>query len=334
MDFNDIKVKVSADDRGKANIVLPKSAFHMSNEGKLVTDSMFYDFNNHSLGQFFGRLEIPVKYGKRMFNERPDLMAGHVNHLKNSLEERELLFRVRKPDIGNTGMVRAVLSDKYSVLDNANIITALEQVFDRTPGLNIKQFVLSETFFHLRITADQLSNEALKLEDGTPDILAVGVDIDNSETGGSAVRIIPIVYRLICANGLRGWVDTGAGMVARHIYLRSEEMYQRMATAVAQAFQVGDEVLQAMLAASDIEVEEPIDVIAKLLKTGRYSQAVIDNAQSLYLADERNDGDGTKYGVVNALTAVARDMEPEKRIALETYAGRLLRFQGMWPVAA
>lgn len=70
-------------------------------------------------GQFSDYLGVPKKYYDRMLQEAPDLLCRNLNHwLENGKNERRL---VRTLD----GEVRAVLSDRYRLLDNYDFATAV-----------------------------------------------------------------------------------------------------------------------------------------------------------------------------------------------------------------
>lgn len=66
-------------------------------------------------------------------------------------------------------------------------------------------------------------------------------------------------------------------------------------------------------------------------KEGGFSGQFTDNVKTNF------DGDGTAYGIVNAFTRSARELPNERRLEVESFAGKLVtmpasrweRFQGV-----
>ena len=65
------------------------------------------------------------------------------------------------------------------------------------PGVHVVSARITDTHFYLQATSDRVTAEVRR-----GDIVQAGVVIANSEVGASSLRISPMVYRLICTNGL------------------------------------------------------------------------------------------------------------------------------------
>lgn len=75
--------------------------------------------------QLAGRIGIPKRYYDRMATDAKSigLFADNVNHwLRHDDESRNFLFRTLRPDDGGVGMARALLSDKYLLLNNYDLV--------------------------------------------------------------------------------------------------------------------------------------------------------------------------------------------------------------------
>jgi len=322
MDFDRVVEIVEIDDRNKSDRTTQLSALRMNSVGKVEyrnsgTEQM--SLGDYAMGQAFNRIGIPVQYGKKLFEERPDLVAEQFNHWTQK-EEREVLLRMRTGDDGSS-FIRGFLSDRYSILDNNDVILAMREVVQELPEYEIHSFYLDDKRTHLRMTFPGLSSIIGQTLEGQPDILRLGIDIDNSEVGASSLRVVPMVYRLVCTNGLRAWANDGDVYQQRHIHLTSSELFGRMNTAIVRAVKSGDELIDVLNKSKYWEVEKPLDTIQALMKDSKYSKDLTAKVQDNYLMEAMPN----VYGVVNALTRTARDLPVERKIDLEEFAGEVLR---------
>lgn len=139
--------------------------------------------------QIAERLEIPARYYQRMRIEAAALLTANVNHWFSANPETRL---IRTLD----GRVRAFLSDRYRPLDNFDLSEAV------LPKINemrceIKSAELTETRLYLKAVAPHV-----QMEVKVGDIVQAGLVVSNSEVGCGSVRIEPLVYRLVCRNGM------------------------------------------------------------------------------------------------------------------------------------
>jgi len=323
--FNEILQQIEEDDRNKMDIELGLNELRMLPTGNIVRkgrDTLNgLELSDYAMTQAFNRIGIPVRYGKRLFAERPDLVADQFNHWV-SQEQRRVLIRFRNN--GNTGIIRGFLSDSYTKLDNRDVMNALHEVVKEIPNAEVEGFYLDDRRTHIRLTLPELSvdfGEAVgETVDGMRDILRVGVDIINSEIGASSLVVSPLVFRLVCLNGLRAWREEGDVFRQRHIHLSSQELFGRMSEAVGSAIKAGDELIERMYEAKKFKVESPLEVIEKLSKKQMYSQQLIETAKTNFMIEPSND----LYGVMNAFTRTARDLKNEQRLEVEKFAGSLL----------
>lgn len=319
--FQHILESIENDDRNKEDFTHSLSRVRMNQEGKVLLpgSDRFYNLSDYAMTQAFTRLGIPAKYGKKLYEERPDLVADQFNHWVNS-DDRGVFVRTRQTVDG--GMIRAFLSDKYAALDNRDMADALVRVIRHIPDTEVVNFHLGERRTHIRLSFPELTSDFGVTVGGQRDIVRVGIDIDNSEVGNSSLRVIPMVLRLVCTNGMRAWVTDGDVFEQRHIHLTRQELYGRMSRAIVQSISSGDEVLEIMRDSRAIPVEDPMKTIETLAKKQTYSQDLTDRLKTNFTIEPENN----LYGVVNALTRTARDTENiEQRIEIEDFAGQLIR---------
>lgn len=140
--------------------------------------------------QIADRLSIPKKYYDRMRAENPALLDANVNvWLANEPETRML----RTLD----GRLRAFLSNRYRRLDNLELLDHVLPVIAQMKGCEIISCDVTETHLYLKVV-----NKTMKTEITPGDVVQAGFVISNSEVGLGALKVEPLVYRLVCKNGM------------------------------------------------------------------------------------------------------------------------------------
>ena len=325
--FDMLKHTLEQEEKTKRDMQVNLSDLFMSKDGLIRRKSRNgvsgLELSDYAMTQAFNRIGIPVKYGKKLMAERPDLVADQFNHWV-STDDRGVLIRMRINEDG-TGFIRGFLSDKYSILDNIQVFESLEKVLQQSPTADLASFYIDDKRAHMRITFPDLTTDFGISTEGKHDVIQVGVDIVNSEVGASSLRVTPLVFRLVCLNGLKVWSADGDPFVQRHIHLTSNELFGRMNTAIVDAIKGGDEMLETLNNVRKIKVDNPLSVIEELAKKQMYSQNLIDQAKTNFMIEPEN----SLYGVVNAFTRTARDLPNERRLEVEAYAGEILKLQAV-----
>lgn len=150
-----------------------------------------FSVTEHAHTQIAARLEIPAKYYSRMRSQSPELLAANVNEWFQQKPERRM---VRTLD----GQMRAFLSDRYRRLDNYDLAAAVLPVLkEMGEGLKIVSTQLTESRMYIKVINDRLELEVKK-----GDVVQAGMVISNSEVGLGSLKVEPLIYRLICTNGM------------------------------------------------------------------------------------------------------------------------------------
>ncbi|MEI7620881.1 MAG: hypothetical protein WCJ57_04935, partial [Candidatus Falkowbacteria bacterium] len=164
---------IEADDVGKIDQYIPTKAIHMDDDGKLT-------FGNHgqmrltdyAQTQAFTKLGIPTRFGKKLLDERPDILADTWNHFAEKDERTSL---VRMKDLGEYGEVRGIMSEEYSILDNKTVKTTLELLRDKLGNsLSFQTFHLDDHRMHIRLVFESLKREIGILPNGETDWIELG----------------------------------------------------------------------------------------------------------------------------------------------------------------
>jgi hypothetical protein len=260
--------------------------------------------------------------------EQPALLDGNVNTWLRTDPERRMLRTL-------DGQVRAVLSERYRRLDHYDLAEHVLPFLQQLPDARFESVELTETKMYLKVVTPRVEYEI-----APGDVVQAGIVITNSEVGHGTLSVQPLVYRLVCRNG----------MIASDHALRK--------THVGRILQAGDEALTVFrddtLAADDraffLKVRDVVEAAVsevtfreaalKLQRmlgiklTGDPVRAVQVLANRYTLnEDERAGvlrhlivaGDLSAYGLVNAVTHYSHDVEDYDRATeFETLGGKLI----------
>ena len=314
-----------------------KVAIVLRKEGETELERFSITENCHR--QIAGRLQIPLKYYFRLLEDHLDLVITQVNALFQREPQTRLLRTL-------DGKARAFLSDKYKVLDNDQV---LEQVLPPIVQGDIPSQLLSsnvtENHMYMKVlfTGDNLAQEVGTLRDGSPDIVRPGALVKNSETGMGSMVTEGFFYRDYCLNGcVFGKTDIfnvkrihlGGKLVANGEFEVFSDETKRKQNELIIA-----EVTDAMKALTNPENVAKMGDALRATKEG----AQVDNAfaavdqlakevdirdgeKESVIANFLQDGDFSKWGMINAVTKIANTetVDYERACELETIGGQLI----------
>lgn len=148
------------------------------------------DIGPNAHRQIGTQLSIPSKYYEKMRKENPELLATNVN-CWFAAEPKDRMLRVLD------GKARALLSNRYLRMDHYQIASAVLPIIGEMPDARFESCEITENRMYIKAVNPRLQSEV------TPgDIVQAGLIISNSEVGLGSVSIQPLVYRLVCKNGM------------------------------------------------------------------------------------------------------------------------------------
>lgn len=153
-------------------------------------DVMSYVVSDVAHRQIADRLGIPFKYYDRMRLEYPTLLDQNINGWLMKNPEKRMLRTL-------DGKLRAFLSDRYRRLDNLELVDHVLPVIAQMKGCSIESCDITETHLYMKVI-----NRTMKTELTPGDVVQAGFVISNSEIGLGALKVEPLVYRLVCRNGM------------------------------------------------------------------------------------------------------------------------------------
>jgi DNA-binding phage protein len=317
----------------KRDYIADTRTLELTGRGQLAMDvnetQITVDVTPHTHNQIAQRVGIPSAYYKRMQAEAPQLLATNVNTWFNDKPERRM---VRTLD----GNARAFLSDRYRIIDHYEI---LETVLPVVSEMGLEKGIVSTEITDNRIYF-KVINQRLELEVQKGDVVQAGFVISNSETGMGALKVEPLIYRLVCTNG----------MISQD-YSQKRYHVGRAAASEDEAYELyADETLRADDAAFLLKVRDTVraavDItqFTKIVERMRESigQKIEGNpVKAVEVASKTfglnqgessgilthliQGGDLSAYGLLNAITRTAQDVESYDRATeLETMGSKVL----------
>lgn len=326
LNFNRILEEVNAQAEKKFDMDISAKKLRMGNNGNLYTLGRLGEtgFNGSrmtdwALSQLCGSLEIPVKFARRIPNE---LLAENVNYFLDRAGDKKWHLRSytsSEPTFGP--LIRGIMSSEYTKFDDDIFLSMVQKCIGSDGDHKILMHNRDERGMHLRIGFPDLQSDIGRLQDGKPDRHMVGFHIANSEVGQKAVTVQPMVFRLVCTNGLMRWEADGDMFRQRHVHLREHEMNNRVAEAITTAIKGGDKMLEEIAAVKEISVPSPLDTIKKLATNRKYSQRLTDSITTAF----HEEPGRTQFHVMQAFTRAARNLQGDDRVEVEKDASRLLK---------
>jgi len=284
-------------------------------------------------GQLASWAKIPKAYYDRMRTEAPDLLAANVNTWLQRSEDKRL---VRTLD----GHVRAFLSDRYRPIDNYEVLEAALPVMLEHLEMQVLSAQITERRLYVQAVTPRVEDEVRP-----GDVVQAGLLLSNSEVGCGSVRVEPMIYRLVCSNGM----ITGEALRKYHVGRRlggdGAEPYHfykddtRQADDRAFALKVRDTVAAAL---DDDLFREHVALLRestqRALPARRTPDAVREVTRRFGLSQDEGEsvlarliesGDLTQYGVANAVTSLANDVgDYDRAIELERLGAQVVALDG------
>ncbi len=232
--MQEVLVELNRQNQAKQDFISPAQGMRLREDGQTfeinhLTTSQQEVFGTTSLfhRQVASALGIPAKYYDLMQAQKPELLAENVN---SWFSDKPSSYMVRSMDYGAGQVARALLSERYRRIDNMEIATAVLPMFAGNDQYEVMSCEVTENRLYLKVV-----NHRLEMEVRRGDIVQAGVMISNSEVGLGAVSIQPLVYRLVCTNGM---VVNDMGERRHHV--------GRQAKAVEDSFTLySDETMEA-----------------------------------------------------------------------------------------
>ena len=312
---------LEAQQQMKKDFVADTRALEMTPTGHLAIaddSSQTFDITPHAHRQIGERIGIPAKYYDRMRTQAPELLQSNVNHWFRTRPEQRMV-RTLGSD------ARAFLSRRYRRLDNFDLAEAVLPTLMQMEGAKVVSCELTDTRMYLKVITSRVQAD---VKVGDP--VQAGVCISNSEIGMGSLRVEPLIYRLVCTNGM---VTPDRSARSRFTHLG------RAAADTPDAYELfSDETLEADNTAFFLKVQDLVRgavdrtkfeaLVAQMRETterrigGNPVKAVELLSNKFKLQQHESSGvlqhliqggDLSQWGLLNAVTRTAQDMESYDR---------------------
>jgi len=324
--LTELKRQIAQDDAGKWDLIVPKDRLILS-RGQLVLPEEHLDEHPEFLAlspwataQVCQRLGIPAPYFLRCPSPLQDAQFNHWAWQSGEGPDEEQDGRQGAPRPWllrcKAQTVRAVLSDRYRPLDNADLVGTLVPILE--DRFEVRGIALTPESFHLRLVDPRLAREVLP-----NDRLMVGVHVANSETGRRSVTVDALVWRLVCLNGMVRLVRGKSLLRQRHVSWDRPRFADALNRAMCEAVTAGAGLIDRLQAATREPVPDVEGVIRAIGQQAALTQSVQDRVKQALLSTPPPQQERV-YGLVQALTYTAQSLAPDDRYDLEVLAGRLL----------
>ncbi|MCD8110259.1 MAG: DUF945 domain-containing protein [Clostridiales bacterium] len=330
--LQEVMVELDRQSKAKRDYIGPGEGMRLREDGRtfelnhlISGEQEVFDTTQLFHRQVASTLGIPAKYYDVMQSQKPALLADNVNAW---FADRTNNYMVRSFKQGGGRLARALLSERYRRIDNMEIATAVLPLFAGSDEYEVMSCEVTENRLYLKIVNHRLETEVVP-----GDIVQAGIVISNSEVGLGSVSVKPLVYRLVCTNGM---IVDDYGERKHHV--------GRQAKAVEDSFELySDETMEAedkafLLKLRDIttaaveesrfrmvvgKLQESVGVpitgaVQKVVELTSKTYGVNESEQEGILKYLIEGGDLSLYGLSNAVTRASQDVESyDRATALE-----------------
>ncbi len=329
MNLNELAAEITRQSGEKKDYIAPATLLKPMVVGDKVLlggmNGQALEMTDHAHGQMATRLGIPTRYYRKMQSEEPTLLARNVD---TWLRKQEGGVMVRTLD----KKVRAIMSDKYQPFDNDLMLrAALPAIYEAGRNLEVAATTLTDRKMYLQVIDHRLEGE---VKPG--DVVRAGFTLTNSEIGEGAFTMEELIWRLVCSNGL----VQGKALNRYHVGRRAEgdgnvsyEADTQRADAKALLLKLRDtlhhvltpEAFQRRLGtlreAAGQQITKPLaEVVEVTAKRLDLNESEANNVLT-FLAQ---GGDFSKWGLVNAVTRTAQEVDGDRAYALEKGASEII----------
>ena len=275
---------------------------------------------------------IPKKYFDRMDDDAQNLLVNNVQHWFGE-SEKSHLFRVQQ------GKIRAVLSDRYRPMDNFDLGWMALKTAKECPGAAFESASITDTRLYLRMLNMDRQIE-LTNNCNHSDTYIPGVIVSNSEVGNGSTQAVPYLFRSSCANGM---ILTAKKASKIHLGPKLQEGVFTPetldATAKATFLTLRDVIKDTLTEgklfqdfftsiseAKEVEIKPSVFIEnfgTKFSLSEEEQKCILDKLTS----DKTIPADlkTTQWGVSNAITSYANDIDADKRYDFQRHGAEVMQ---------
>ena len=325
--LQDLAKEIERQNETKRDFVADTRHITMTDKGSLVVgDKLKVEVNELAHDQIGSHTKIPAQYYDRMRKEAPALLANNVNEWFRLYPAQRLVRTLDK-------RARAFLSDRYRPLDNYDLLDAALPRLDKMK-VEILSCDVTDTRMYLKVVDRRIKKD---LPTGwTPDnrghqrfdTVSPALILSNSEVGAGTLSCQTSIFFGGCSNltaikegSVRKYHLGSKHELGEDVYRMLSDKTKKLTDAALWA-QIGDVVsaafhkaqfeatcLRLKQAIEDKIEGDPVQVVELTAKKFGFNET----ERGSVLRHLIKNGDLTKYGLHNAITRAAEDIDSYDR---------------------
>lgn len=219
--LNELAMEITRQQEAKKDYLVNTQFMHMDADKNLTQmsvrndktgETFIFGINEIAHNQIGTALKIPASYYDYMRDKNPQLLADNVNSWFQK-EPKDRMLRTMVYENSDQRMLRAVVGPTYNPIDNYPVASTILPIIADMKDAIIESCEITEQRMYIKVVNPRLTTEVVP-----GDIVQSGILISNSEVGMGSLIIQPLVYRLVCSNGM---VVNEAGQRRRHVGRRN-----------------------------------------------------------------------------------------------------------------
>jgi hypothetical protein len=309
---------------------------HLFLTGERTTDVEAYQVTDFCHEQIAEKLDIPLKYYKKMKAKRPALFEENINAWLREDGVSKYLLRCLKDD--TQSIARAFLSNSYNCIDNYDVLyAALDAISRMRVKVEILKAEVTEKRMYLQVVCPEVEIQAeaflkdymRKGNNGVGYGIMSGFSLANSEIGCGKFEIMSRAVAPICNNGLTikddsfSKIHLGERLAPGEI-IWSERTKQKNYELIIS--QVQDAVatflnkdylgkmVERVAATRNIKLEYPADAVKNVCKELAIPEEHRKNIMNYFLHDGVHDASG----ILHAVTRESQNMHADLQYDVES----------------
>lgn len=279
--------------------------------------------------QLAQKLGIPKGYMDKMARSgKAGLVCQNVNAWMPDRPKR--MFRTLEAGSGQR-YIRAVLSDRYRVLDNYDLaFGCMDALLKHDADFKTASISESRMYIHAIFKGSEQSVDL-----GNGDIHYNGVYIVNSEVGNGSAQILPAIWRQVCSNGMMGWGRGEAIFNRRHLGSQIDSGIYKPETLTLESAYILSSIqdiietladpepfkarMTQIASTKEVKPESIVDTVEGLAITFNLSEGLKKRVMDTLAKDYTmpTDAIGSQYALSNAITMSAQSLNPDAQYEMQ-----------------
>jgi len=307
---------INLSELGQAKVDFHPADSDDESDFSIIYENQKYTLDHHAERQFLQMMNIPYGFYKRLPAEMRKEIYSHCAK-EEDIKKKPISLKERDQQIF------AMLKESYGIL-NTELIDEIKKmkVWDK---FDLFQAYISDHKFDFRamIVGKNIENINEVIKNASVGEMYPGVHIQNGETG-RAFKIMPVIFRLRCTNGLITPWRTMSDGFRIPTFREYSKITEKMPELVLRSLLYATENEKRFRQLMNTKVDNPSGLLTRFSEEYQIPNNIRQEALKQLNYSGEQEMNGTAFSIVNAITASARQEEdPDKRIKMEQIAWKV-----------